>query len=139
VSVAPSDEGIRSGFEENSSNGPADFALVLGGPLYQLWRCTRLAGEKLQLVRRRAIALALLAWTPLLALSVAEGHAWGASVKLSFLHDVELHVRLLLALPLLTVAELGSVQVADRTAACRDHTAASRAAVAHNDFPATVG
>ena len=50
--------------------------------------------------------MALLAWVPLLLLSVAEGHAWGDSVRLPFLHDVELHVRLLLALPLMILAEL---------------------------------
>jgi hypothetical protein len=85
---------------------PPDFSLVLGGPLYQLWRGTRLAGDALQLLHRRIIALALLAWAPLLLLSMAEGHAWGGSVTLPFLHDVELHIRLLLALPLLIVAEL---------------------------------
>ena len=77
---------------------PADFSLVLGGPLYQLWRRTRLAGDTLQLLRRRIIVMALLAWAPLLLLSVAEGHAWGDSVTLPFLYDVEMHVRLLLAL-----------------------------------------
>ena len=50
--------------------------------------------------------MALLAWAPLLLLSMAEGHAWGDSVRLPFLRDVELHVRLLIALPLLIVAEL---------------------------------
>ncbi len=85
---------------------PPDFSLVLGGPFYQLWRGTRLAGDGLQLLRRRTIVMAMLAWAPLLLLSIAEGHAWGDSVKLPFLHDVELHVRLLLALPLLIVAEL---------------------------------
>jgi hypothetical protein len=85
---------------------PGDFSLVLGGPLYQIWRGTRLAGDALQLLRRRIIMLTLLAWAPLLALSVVEGHFWGGSVALPFLRDVELHVRLLLALPLLLVAEL---------------------------------
>jgi hypothetical protein len=46
------------------------------------------------------------AWVPLLLLSIAEGHAWGESVTLPFLQDVELHVRLLIALPLLVMAEL---------------------------------
>ena len=73
----------------------ADFSLVLGGPLYQLWRGTRLAGDALQLMRRRVIAMVLLTWAPLLLLSIAEGHAWGGSVGLPFLKDVELHVRLL--------------------------------------------
>ena len=85
---------------------PPHFSLVLGGPLYQLWLRTRLAGDTSQLLRRRIVVLALLAWAPLLALSVAEGHFAGGSVKLPFLHDVEMHVRLLLAMPLLVVAEL---------------------------------
>jgi hypothetical protein len=85
---------------------PPDFSLVLGGPLYQLWRRTHLTGNVLELLVRRMIVLSLLTWLPLLLFSVAEGHAWGGSVKLPFLHDVEMHVRLLLALPLLILAEL---------------------------------
>ena len=91
---------------EPLSEEPADFSLVLGGPLYQLWRRAHLSGDTLQLLHRRVVVLALLAWAPLLVLSVVEGHAWGGSVKLPFLHDIEIHVRLLLALPLLVLAEL---------------------------------
>ena len=91
---------------EPLSKEPHDFSLVLGGPLFQLWRRTHLAGDALQMLDRRVLVLTLLSWVPLLLLSVAEGHAWGPSVDLPFLHDVELHVRLLLALPLLIVAEL---------------------------------
>ena len=85
---------------------PADFSLVLGGPLYQLWRGTRLADDTLQLLHRRVLVAVLLTWVPLLLLSIAEGRAWGTAVTLPFLYDVELHVRLLLALPLLILAEL---------------------------------
>jgi len=85
---------------------PPDFSLVLGGPLYQFLRGTRLAGDTLQLLHRRIIVLATLAWAPLLLLSAAEGHAWGDSVALPFVRDVELHVRLLIAMPLLIAAEL---------------------------------
>ena len=92
--------------DEPLSHEPADFSLVLGGPLFQLWRRTRMTGDALQLIHRRVIAISLLAWVPLLVLSVAEGHAWGTSVNVPFLHDIEMHVRLLLALPLLIVAEL---------------------------------
>jgi len=84
----------------------ADFSLVLGGPLYQLFRRTHLTGDALQLLRRRIVVLTLLAWAPLLLLTIVEGRFWGGSVTLPFLHDVELHVRLLLSLPLLVVAEL---------------------------------
>jgi hypothetical protein len=90
----------------NDGARAADFSLVLGGPLYQVWRGTRLAGDTLQLLHRRIIVLALLAWAPLLLLTIVEGHAWGDSVSVPFLHDVEVHVRLLLAQPLLIVAEL---------------------------------
>jgi hypothetical protein len=85
---------------------PHDFSLVLGGPLYQLFRRSRLAGDALELLRRRVIVLTAVAWVPLLLLSVAEGTAWGGRVTLPFLRDVDMHVRLLLALPLLVVAEL---------------------------------
>jgi len=83
-----------------------DFSLVLGGPSYQLWRRTRLSGDTLELLHRRVLVLVLLAWAPLLGLSIAEGHAWRGSLKLPFLNDIEMHVRLLLALPLLILAEL---------------------------------
>ncbi len=83
-----------------------DFSLVLGGPLFQLWRGARLSGEHLELLRRRIIVMVLTTWIPLLALSVIEGHAWSRSVTLPFLFDVQQHLRLLVALPLLILAEL---------------------------------
>jgi hypothetical protein len=52
------------------------------------------------------VASALLAWAPLLLLSMADGHAWGQSVVLTFLRDVEMHVKLLVAIPLLIAAEV---------------------------------
>lgn len=85
---------------------PPDFSLVLGGPLYQLWRRTRLSGDTLELLHRRMVVLPLLAWVPLLVLSLIEGHAWGGSVTLPFFHDIEMHARLLLAVPLLILAEI---------------------------------
>ncbi|MGO9933158.1 MAG: hypothetical protein ACLPV8_15305 [Steroidobacteraceae bacterium] len=83
-----------------------DFSLVLGGPLFQLWLGTRLSGGRLELLRRRVIVMVLLTWLPLLLLSVVEGHAWAGKLALPFLLDVEQHLRLLLALPLLIFAEL---------------------------------
>jgi hypothetical protein len=83
-----------------------NFSLVLGGPLFQLWLGTRLSGTHLELLRRRIIVMVLLTWMPLLVLSAIEGHAWSGSVQLPFLLDVEQHLRLLIALPLLIFAEL---------------------------------
>lgn len=85
---------------------PGEFSLVLGGPLYQLFKKARLDDDAGRLVRRRATVIVLLSWLPLLLLTLAEGSAWGGSGSLPFLKDIEMQVRLLLALPLLIVAEL---------------------------------
>jgi hypothetical protein len=90
--------------------GTEEFSLVLGGPLFQLWRRSQLTGSRLELMRRRIVVMAMLTWAPLLLLSFVEGHAWRASVPLPFLLDVEQHLRFLLVLPLLIFAE----RVADR-------------------------
>ena len=85
---------------------PRDFSLVLGGPLFQLLRRAHLSDDALMLVRQRVVVIALLAWLPLLVLSALEGHMLGGTVAIPFLLDVEAHVRFLVAMPLLIVAEL---------------------------------
>jgi len=97
---------MKTEFAGSLSAQPPDFSLILGGPLYQLLRRAHLSGDALELMTRRLIVAALLTWVPLLLLSVAEGHAWGDSVKVPFLFDVDVHARFLLALPLFIVAEL---------------------------------
>ena len=82
-----------------------EFSLVLGGPLYQLFLRTRLAARPpLDLLKRRLAAITLLAWLPLLVLSALEGRAFGDG-GISFLGDLDVQVRLLVALPLLILAE----------------------------------
>jgi hypothetical protein len=83
----------------------ADFSLVLGGPLFQLLRRAHLTDDVLGLVRQRVILILLFCWLPLLALSVYEGHLFGTDAAVPFLKDVGIHVRFLVALPLLIVAE----------------------------------
>ena len=85
---------------------PQDFSLVLGGPLFQLLRRAHLSDDALMLVRQRLIVLVLFAWLPLLALSALEGQVLRGSVAVPFLLDLEVHVRFLVALPLLIAAEL---------------------------------
>ena len=85
---------------------PTDFSLVLGGPLYQLFRRSHLSGDALELVRQRIIVISLFAWLPLLLLSALEGHALGGSAAVPFLLDVEVHIRFLVVVPLLIAAEL---------------------------------
>ena len=58
-----------------------DFSLVLGGPLFQLYRRARLSGAALELAHRRMIVLTVVAWLPLLLLSVIGKHALGDTVK----------------------------------------------------------
>jgi hypothetical protein len=82
----------------------ADFSMVLGGPLYQLMLRLRVTRPPLDLLSRRLIAVPLIAWLPLLALSVIAGRAWGG-VNVPFLYDIDVHVRFLVALPLLVLAE----------------------------------
>jgi hypothetical protein len=91
--------------ESNILEEPRDFSLVLGGPIFQLFRKSHLAGEGLELVHRRLLIITLVAWLPLLLLA-ALGHSAGNLGRLSFLHDVEVHVRFLIALPVLIAAEL---------------------------------
>jgi hypothetical protein len=85
---------------------PADFSLVLGGPMYQLLRRSHLTDDALTMVHRRIIAAVLITWLPLLLLSAWEGRAWWGTTEVPFLLNVEVHARLLLAMPLLIVAEL---------------------------------
>lgn len=64
-----------------------------------------MARPPLDLVRRRVIGVAVIAGLPLLLLSVVEGRAFGG-VELPFIRDIEAHVRYLVSLPLLILAEL---------------------------------
>ena len=87
-------------------HNPPDFSLVLGGPLFQLLRRAHLSDDALMMVRQRLVVFMLLTWLPLLLLSILEGQAWGSRTVVPFLLDIEVHVRFLVALPLLVVAEL---------------------------------
>ena len=83
-----------------------DFSLVLGGPFFQLLSRAHLSDNALTLVRQRIIVISLFAWLPLLVLSAMEGNALGGSVTIPFLRDLEVHVRFLVAMPMLIAAEL---------------------------------
>ena len=84
---------------------PNDFSLVLGGPLYQLWRRMFLSGPALELLARRMVSIPTIAWLPLLALSVWEGNAL-RGVAVPFLYDFAVHARFLVAVPILLLAEI---------------------------------
>jgi hypothetical protein len=83
-----------------------DFSLVLGGPLYQLMRRAHVADDAFGLARTRLVLIVVIAWVPLLVLSVLEGQALGGPAAVPFLKDADAQVRFLVALPLLVAAEL---------------------------------
>ena len=91
--------------EASSPSDKPDFSLVLGGPLYQLYLRTRLVRPPLELLTRRVVDISLICWLPLLLLA-AFGRRLASGVSIPFLQDVEVHVKFLVVLPLLIVAEV---------------------------------
>ena len=94
-----------TGMASHLREGEHDFSLVLGGPLYQVFRRAHLSGDHLELLYRRVIGFVLIAWVPLVLLSL-KGVLLGHEGRIAFFTDVEVHVRFLIALPVLIYAEL---------------------------------
>ena len=83
-----------------------NFSLTRGGPMH--WVLVRLghAGDGRRLVVRRALAVILITWLPLLLLSLLQGLAWRRQIiDIPFLRDFAVNVRLLIAVPILIMAE----------------------------------
>src|SRR5262245_2336203 len=85
--------------------GP-NFSLIVGGPLYQLLVRLKLLRPPLHWLNRRIVVLPAIAWVPLLVLAAIDGRLLPGKGYVPFLYDIEAHVRLLVALPLLFAAEL---------------------------------
>jgi hypothetical protein len=83
----------------------SNFSLVLGGPLYQLFRRAHLDDDVISHVRQRVLVICGVIWLPLLLLCAINGSLLGG-ITVPFLHDVETHARFLLAVPLMIFAEL---------------------------------
>jgi hypothetical protein len=91
--------------EQDFIGEPTDFSLVLGGPLFQLFRKAHLEGDHLELLYRRVIVITAIVWLPLFLLATVGPFA-GSAGRLAFLRDVEVQARFLIALPILIAAEL---------------------------------
>jgi hypothetical protein len=91
--------------EELSGRKTEDFSLVLGGPLFQLYLRAGLAQPSMTLVHRRILAGVALTWLPLAVLTVLSGALLG-NVNVPFLFDLDVHVKFLVALPILIGSEL---------------------------------
>lgn len=81
------------------------FSPLVEGPLHSFYLWIGLCRRPLELAPRRAMVLSMGAWLPLLLLTAFAGTASGDRVAMTFLQDVEVHVRLLLVVPILVVAE----------------------------------
>lgn len=83
-----------------------DFSLVLGGPLYQLFMRAHMGSCAVSLVKRRIVMITLFCWLPLLLLFLLFRAQVEGQIKVPFLYDIDVHIRFLLAVPLMLVAEL---------------------------------
>ena len=81
-----------------------DFSLVLGGPLYQLMVRSGLIRPPLSKVGWRITVITGIVWLPLLVVSGLSGRLLGG-VPVPFERDLEVQTRLLVALPLMILAE----------------------------------
>jgi hypothetical protein len=80
-------------------------SIVEGGPLDRLQLRLGLMKLERPLIVRRALVFSLVAWLPLLILSTLQGTLL-TNVKIPFLYDPSAHIRFLLSVPLLIVAEV---------------------------------
>jgi hypothetical protein len=87
----------------NSVATAPEFSLTSGGPLYRLYLRSGLARPPFELSRARVVAVVMILWLPLAVLSVVT-HRF-ASGDVPFVEDLRIHLRLLLALPLLIAGE----------------------------------
>jgi hypothetical protein len=83
----------------------ADFSLVLGGPLFQLFLRAGLVKPSLDLAHRRVMAFIIITWLPLAVLTALEGKLLD-NVNVPFLFDLSANVKFLIGLPILIFAEL---------------------------------
>jgi len=96
---------IGNVMSDNSLSLAEDFSLTRGGPMHRVLVLLGNAGDERQRVVRRALAIALITWLPLLVLSLLHGDAYGTGVRLPFLRDFAVNVRFLIAVPILILAE----------------------------------
>ncbi len=90
---------------DSSHDQKEDFSLFLGGPVYQFLLRVGLVRPPLDRLKWRLLTIVGVAWVPLVVLTLLHGRFVGG-VKIPFLHDFEVQVRLLAALPLLIAAEV---------------------------------
>jgi hypothetical protein len=104
VATAQTPKPDAAGMDSHFRGNAHDYSLVLGGPLFQLFRKSHLAGDDFGLINRRILVITGIAWLPLLLLSTM-GLLLGRPGRIGFFTDIEVHARFLVALPVLILAE----------------------------------
>ena len=108
-----------------------DFSITKGGPFFKLMVGSGLIKPDFARPARRASFLALFIWLPLFIFALIQGLAFSGRVELPFLWDFTVHIRFLICVPLLIIAE---VVLDGRTRAVVTHFANS-GLVQQKDFP----
>ena len=90
----------------NSSSTPEQFSLSAGGLLYLVQRWIRGPESPDFPIPTQILIAATLLWLPIVLLSLFEGTFSGTNVAEPLISDIVPHVRLLIAIPLLLVADL---------------------------------
>jgi hypothetical protein len=89
------------------TNAPdTDFSLVVGGPLFQLFRRAHLCDDAMSILWLRLLVITGFCWLPLCILSAIEGHLLPGTTAIAFFNDIENQVRFLISLPMLILAEV---------------------------------
>lgn len=81
------------------------FRLSTGGLFYRLLHRWRLVDENRYVPWRRILLFTGLTWLPLLVITTIDGSLFGANIDIPFCNDPVPHVRYLIALPLLFIAD----------------------------------
>ncbi|MFL5505426.1 MAG: hypothetical protein ACJ8AU_00970 [Gemmatimonadales bacterium] len=85
---------------------PAIVSLASGGLIFRALRGVGAASSDEVRPARSILLLVLLTWVPLVVLAALEGTLTGSAVEVPLLRDPAVHARLLVALPLLIVADV---------------------------------
>jgi len=81
------------------------YSLVDGGLISGLLKKLKVITDEDKVSFKRVLILILITWVPLLIISLLEGTFSGVNVKITFLEDFLVHIRLLIVIPFLILVE----------------------------------
>jgi hypothetical protein len=84
---------------------PDDFSMARSGAFYKLLVKVGMGGSSRQALMKRSLILSMVAWLPLLMLTLLQDISIGKGFEMSFLKDFATHTRYLVIVPMLVFAE----------------------------------